>query len=299
MSRARCYVFTVNNYDDEDENQVYALSWELGCRYVCVGREVGESGTRHLQGMVCFKERKSLNQVKAYFPTAHFEEKRGTFKQASDYCKKDGDFFEWGELPMDDDRKGLTGAAAMEALMGDTLECVRAGDYKSIPVAATHFIKAAEYRVMKERQQDRNMETIDGAMEHEWYYGPAGTGKSRKARDENPGAYLKMCNKWWDDYNGEDVVLIEDFDRAHDKLVHHLKVWADRYAFPAEIKGSKINLRPKKIIVTSNYHPKDIWTSDGDLEPILRRFKVTHFGGYNNLVRTNHVGISSSQANAV
>jgi len=94
----------------------------------------------------------------------------------------------------------------------------------------------------------------------------------------NPDAYMKLPNKWWDGYQQQEYVIIDDFDKNHAVLGYHLKIWADRYAFSAEVKGSTIMIRPRNIIVTSNYHPKDIWgESPNTLGPILRRFRVTEF----------------------
>jgi hypothetical protein len=57
-----------------------------------------------------------------------------------------------------------------------------------------------------------------------------------------------------------------------------LKIWADRYPFSPEVKGSHMKkIRPKKIIVLSNYTPEEVFTSDQDLLPIKRRFKIVHF----------------------
>lgn len=277
MSRSRSYVFTVNNYTDEDEHQCWAMPWEVkDCKYICVGKEIGESGTPHLQGYIYFCQPKSLNQLKGFFPTAHFETRRGSHSQAADYCKKDGDFFEWGTLPMDDAAKGSAGAAAMESLMETTMECIREGNFKGIPYAATHFIKACEYRLFKEQQQDINLEMIDGDMEHEWVYGEPGAGKSHKSRAENEGAYIKDPKKeWWDNYKGEEVVIIEDFDKYQVAQGGDMKRWLDRYSFKAQIKGGYLDIRPRKVIVTSNYHPNEIWDDAMTQAAITRRVKIT------------------------
>lgn len=100
------------------------------------------------------------------------------------------------------------------------------------------------------------LDTINGDMPNLWLWGDAGTGKSFYCRSNWPNAYLKMCNKWWDGYDGEDSVLIEDIGIESGKMLsHHIKIWADRYPFLAESKGLVRKIRPSIILVTSNYSP--------------------------------------------
>lgn len=111
-----------------------------------------------------------------------------------------------------------------------------------------------------------------------WYYGVSGAGKTYSAIKDYPQPYRKISNnKWWDGYQGENNVLIDDLDKSHHYMGYHLKIWADRYAFIAEVKGGSRYIRPKNIVVTSNYRPQDIWEDIGTLDPILRRFKIKEF----------------------
>jgi len=85
---------TLNNPTAADEACWLAKIQPLADYYV-YGKEIGASGTPHFQFMVCFKTQKALTAVKKLFPTqAHWEMKlsTSTMKQASDYCKKVGNF---------------------------------------------------------------------------------------------------------------------------------------------------------------------------------------------------------------
>lgn len=96
QSRGKRWVFTLNNYTDEEEEHIKALDVE----YLVYGREAGTQGTPHLQGFILFRERKRLAQVRALVsPRAHFELARGNNEQNRAYCTKDGDYTEVGQCP--------------------------------------------------------------------------------------------------------------------------------------------------------------------------------------------------------
>lgn len=120
-----------------------------------------------------------------------------------------------------------------------------------------------------------------------WIYGPAGCGKSQSARlfaEKNGGAFVKPQNKWWDGYEGQKVVILDDLDT--DTLCHYLKIWTDKYACTGEVKGSTIPLVYEWFIVTSNYTIDQIIrlkSPMGDPDLLLalqRRFIFMDFSDY-------------------
>lgn len=98
MSESKHWCFTINNWSRDDEERLKELGEEV--TYLVFGYETGEQGTPHLQGYVCFKNKVRLNMARGLLGgRAHCEVKRGTPQQAADYCKKEGLFLEFGDLP--------------------------------------------------------------------------------------------------------------------------------------------------------------------------------------------------------
>lgn len=203
----------------------------------------------------------------------HLEPRMGTTKQAIEYCKKEGDWKEYGAVTIPN---GTDGKVDMWKMVIKWAEEGRIQEIKDeYPrIFLQHFKTIMSIRAF------RNI-PIDGDLEHEWWYGPTGTGKSKKAWADYPGHYSKAVNKWWDGYYGEDVVVIEEWEPKNEMTAAKLKIWADRYPFPAEIKGGTIQkVRPRKIIVTSNYTIDQCFANPQDREPLKRRFVQKHFPSF-------------------
>lgn len=98
--QSRRWVFTLNNYTDDDEQVVGDFLDGPRCVYGVVGRELGDSGTPHLQGFFILMQPMRLAAIRnALHPRAHYEVAKGTSRQAADYCQKEADFDEHGVFP--------------------------------------------------------------------------------------------------------------------------------------------------------------------------------------------------------
>lgn len=117
-----------------------------------------------------------------------------------------------------------------------------------------------------------------------WITGEPGVGKSYAVRSVFRGRlYVKNHSKWWCGYDGEEVVLIDDVHADAAWIVHYLKIWADAYPFIAETKGGMARIRPRWIIVTSNWRLRELgrrrtrdeveYPEEADQRALARRFK--------------------------
>ncbi len=119
---AKDWCFTLNNYTNEECERIFTLA-EQHTTYLVIGKEVGEQGTPHLQGFVQMKNRKRGNQVQGLLglQRAHLEKRRGTAREAAEYCKKDGDFREFGAMQIAGARTDLADITS-RILNGETEE---------------------------------------------------------------------------------------------------------------------------------------------------------------------------------
>lgn len=238
------------------------------CNYLIVGDEIApDTGRFHFQGYCSLKTKKRLTWLSAQLKFGHFEVKRGSHKQAADYCKKGGVYQEWGALPAE---QHAAGADSEQDRWSGARSAAVAGDFESVPDQIFVMYYNSLCRIRQDYMPDVPDQTGTTGV---WIYGVSGVGKSWRARREYPDHYLKPCNKWWDGYQGETNIIIDDFGKEHACLGHHLKIWADRYAYTAEVKGTSIKIRPEKVIVTSQYSIEDIWDDEETRSALRRRFR--------------------------
>lgn len=258
MSQGKRWCFTLNNYNDEDFDSIKGWS----CKYLVVGKETAETGTPHLQGFIIFDTNHRFSAVRILSDRAHWEIARSNSRAASDYCKKDGDFFEKGVLNCQGSRTDLQ--RAIETLKAEGLAAVAKQHTET-------FVKYSRgFKDVSLFLQDPYEHTDVRGW---WIYGPPGTGKSHIARQFSDSLFCKDQNKWWDGYDGELNVLLDDLDS--NTLGHLLKIWADKYACKGETKGGTIYLRHHRFIVTSNYSPEELWPEDVAMcDAISRRFRI-------------------------
>lgn len=237
------WCWTLNNYTEDDEAEIEF--WDV--EYTVYGREIGENGTRHLQGYTEFKCKKRLSTLKNLHRRVHWEARKGTQEQAIQYCLKEQDSTEYGR-PRENHRgfRSDLDKIRKTALESGMREVTCIGNQQQIAVAKA-------FLTYNEPERDFKPTVI-------WLWGEPGVGKSRRARENVnlDDCYTKNTNtKWWDGYDGHENVIIDDYRKDWWDTTYMLGL-IDRYEFKLEIKGGMRQMLAKRIIITSTSSPEDI-----------------------------------------
>lgn len=261
--RLRNICFTINNPIQEIDALVNDLVGSGKVGYLCIGQEVGACGTEHYQGYIEFLDRVEWAVAHQMLLRGHMEHRCGTAQQASDYCKKDGAFMEWGKMSNQGCRTDIEQVA--EALIAGYMLTDIALEYPVQYIKFHKGIQALQAKLIKPRCV---------VPEVRLYWGGTGTGKSYQAREWLPNAYVwhPQMGTWFDGYEGQNEVIFEEF-RGQIPFGMVLSL-LDRYCCKVQYKGGVQEFNATKIAFTSPVHYSEWFFSlnaNDRLEQLSRR----------------------------
>lgn len=273
---SRGWIFTIHNYTvDQVQNGLVWLE-TAECLGISAGLEIApKTGTPHIQGYVRLNESVKKGRFRKIIGP-NLEDKsfwmkaaKGDWAANAKYTSKDGNVI-WHKVP----------PVSHQGVRNDLIEFRDAIKRKAPDdeLFEHHLSTLAKYPRLEGRlkfgysqmnsKKFRKVEVIV-------HWGDAGTGKTKAAFEQGAYIFDDYEDGWWDGYNGESVVCLDDFYGGvkYAKLLRLL----DGYPIKLKQKGSFIWAEYTTVYITSNKPPSE-WYSLG-LTPALKRriTKVIHF----------------------
>jgi len=248
-------------------DSVRCAVWQLEC--------CPETAKLHLQGYVEFSSSLRMAAVKCILGnTVHLEGRKGSRNQAIEYCKKDASRlagpWEFGDLNSVNPGRRTDLHDLADAISSGAGRREVVDNYGHLYIRYSRGVEnllsiRAQYQVPEWRE----LTTVV-------YYGQAGTGKTRRAVEANPGDYFILQSGdrvWFDGYEGEGTLIIDDFYGwiRYGLLLSIL----DGYKLRLEVKGGFTYANWTKVYITSNDAPSQ-WYQKGLTDALKRRLTEIH-----------------------
>lgn len=244
MSRSYC----LTSYTEDTK-------WDISekYRYLIVGTEIcPTTGRKHFQCYIELHKPQRAAYIKKIFndKTIHIEKRLGTRDQAREYCKKDGDFVEFGEWISGQghrsDLKKITDKIVNDGLKITDLMIEEPEIYCRYRNGLRDIAAEAAKRAS---QEFRQVEVIVIS-------GPTGCGKTRVAMEEATYKIEGSQLNWFDGYDSDECILIDEYD--NDVQITKLLNLLDGYALRLPVKGSHTYANWKKVYITTNLKRQEL-----------------------------------------
>lgn len=259
MSKNRNWCFTLNNYTNEE---ALLLLQQEKFKYIIFGYEIGENGTKHLQGYFELKNPCGINTLKKINNRMHLEVRKGSQEQAINYCIKDNNIIGYnGEKSNNNGRRKdwqIINDNLKEGKKFNEIIEMGYGSFQHIQ----HMEKLHKYLVKPRKTKPCVY----------WICGKSGSGKTKWVFDHYDDIFIKDGTKWWDGYCGQKVVLLDDF-RINNIEFDNLLRLLDRYPYKVEIKGGYMEFTSEIIIITTPKEPCESYygKTNESLDQLYRR----------------------------
>ena len=220
---------------------------------------VSAVGLHHVHMVVEDVKKMRFSEIKkAYAPGAHFEKTQGTKKQVEDYVNKTGKYEEKGEEVLYSCQVGeLKGKQGRRNDLIHMYDMIRDGytDYEIIeenPDYIKHLSKIRDTRQVYVNEQYKKTAKRD--MHVEYWHAPPGADLAGIIYERYGFAKVYTVTDYayvWDGYDGQDVVLFDDFD-ADRVRYKDLKRWLTPYPLELHCRFFNKPARFTKVYITSH-----------------------------------------------
>lgn len=261
--RSWCLTYFVTDLEC-DVRWFKELSNRKGIRYFIVGLELcPTTQKKHFQGYISFNNAKTFKQTKKWFglDKIHIETANADDFANEKYCSKGEVIIEVGEPLKQGKRSDIERAVE---IVKETGSISRVLDQVHSYQAVRH---AELYMKYKEPALPRpNLQVIN-------IWGPSGRGKTRYVYENETNVFCPINFKWWDGYDGHEVVLLDDIRPDFCSWNEFLRL-LDLHPYRVECKGGSRQLRAQKIYITTPRPFVNMFETSEDIRQLERR--ITH-----------------------
>ncbi len=240
-------------------------------RYLCYGEEIcPKTGKKHLQGWIQFNAQKRMTAIKkvARSKKLHLEPCQGGEEENNKYCSKEGAFHCFGKWTGQGARTDVEQAVRLIKSGASMKEVADANPQLYIQ----YHNGLGKYKQLQDQEARREWRTLEVHL----LSGPTGCGKTRLAMEDKPYKINGSGMQWWDGYDGEKTILIDDY--ANDVKITELLGILDGYQLRLPVKGGFVWANWSKVWITTNLRTLHDKARPEHIKALARR--ITHTKEY-------------------
>lgn len=285
---SRRWIFTINNPQATPTEVQEALKEKVN--YLVFQKEKGNNeGTVHYQGFLILKKPERMAAMKKIFPTAHLEVPNGTDDQNEAYCTKEdtrieGPFF-LGKRTSQGKRSDLEDVVEKIATGATIFQLA-----EECPKQVIKYSRGIEQllRLKNYNKFKNSFRTVEVVV----HWGKTGTGKTHSVYEsEKPENIYRQSIRtgrqiWFDNYNYESVLLIDEFTPG-DIALGELNQLLDKYPYQVSTKGSGTMAGWTKVYITSNFDPRGWYRNANEEHRLALLRRLTRIIRFDDIERRN------------
>lgn len=241
------------------------------CVFLICGKETcPNTGRRHLQCFIQFASRKTFVDAKSilaitFGADVHIEPRRGTPSEAAAYCRKEGDFYEFGTIVR----------RARRTAYDDVIAWAENGSSEA-DLLRDHPYLLTQSRALEKAQVVFGRREPDRAVEVFLIWGVPFTGKSTRAKNRFPDyfeAHAPLSLRTFMGYRGEETVIVDGFLSTNWPLAE-LEMMIKPAVCRIPVLYGAVVSRWRRFIVTTNQHPDSMYVGAVNRDAFFSRVKA-------------------------